>query len=285
MDSQIPDIPRKGRGAVSSQTGRFEGYDAIAIDDGWDTPADQDLPPLRTTVTADATKTIIARNTSPDVPFDRSINPYRGCEHGCVYCFARPTHAFLGLSPGLDFESRLFYKPDAAALLAMELRSPKHKCDVLAMGTNTDPYQPIERDFKLTRQILEVLAAHDHPVGIVTKSSLIARDIDILAPMAEKKLAQVCLSVTTLDRELSRKMEPRAPTPQRRLETIRALVDAGIPCGVMAAPMIPILTDPELESILEAANDAGAHIVGYVLLRLPLEIKTCSANGSMRMHR
>lgn len=273
MDTEIPDIPRKGRGAVSNQTGRFEGYNAFAIDDGWDLPADEDLPPVRTTVTADATRTIIARNTSPDVPFDRSINPYRGCEHGCVYCFARPTHAFLGLSPGLDFESRLFYKPDAAALLEKELRKKSYKCDVMAMGTNTDPYQPIERDYKLTRRILEVLAAHNHPVGIVTKSSLIARDIDILGPMAEKKLAQVCLSVTTLDRDLSRKMEPRAPTPQRRLDTIRALVDAGIPCGVMAAPMIPVLTDPELEAILEAAKDAGAHMAGYVLLRLPLEIK------------
>ena len=273
MDTELPDIPRKGRGAVSNQTGRFEGYDAVAIDDGWNLPRDADLPPLRTTVTADTTRTIIARNTSPDVPFDRSINPYRGCEHGCVYCFARPTHAFLGLSPGLDFESRLFYKPDAAALLEKELRKPSYKCDVMAMGTNTDPYQPIERDLKLTRRILEVLAAHNHPVGIVTKSSLIARDIDILAPMAEKKLAQVCLSVTTLDRDLSRRMEPRAPTPQRRLDTIRALNDAGIPCGVMAAPMIPVLTDPELESILAAAKDAGAHMAGYVLLRLPLEIK------------
>ena len=273
MDTELPDIPRKGRGAVSNQTGRYEGYDAVAIDDGWNLPRDADLPPLRTTVTADTTRTIIARNTSPDVPFDRSINPYRGCEHGCVYCFARPTHAFLGLSPGLDFESRLFYKPDAAALLEKELRKPSYKCDVMAMGTNTDPYQPIERDLKLTRRILEVLAAHNHPVGIVTKSSLIARDIDILAPMAEKKLAQVCLSVTTLDRDLSRRMEPRAPTPQRRLDTIRALNDAGIPCGVMAAPMIPVLTDPELESILAAAKDAGAHMAGYVLLRLPLEIK------------
>lgn len=273
MDAQIPDIPRKGRGAVSNQTGRFEAYDAIAIDDGWDRPEDEDLPPLRTTVTADATRTIIARNTSPDVPFDRSINPYRGCEHGCVYCFARPTHAFLGLSPGLDFESRLFYKPDAAALLDNELRKPKYQCDVMAMGTNTDPYQPIEREYRLTRQVLEVLSAHNHPVGIVTKSSLIARDIDILAPMAEKKLAQVCISVTTLDRDLSRKMEPRAPTPRRRLDTIRALVDAGIPCGVMAAPMIPVLTDPELEAILEAATTQGAHMAGYVLLRLPLEIK------------
>ena len=273
MDTELPDIPRKGRGAVSNQTGRFEGYDAVAIDDGWNLPPDEDLPPLRTTVTADTTRTIITRNTSPDVPFDRSINPYRGCEHGCVYCFARPSHAFLGLSPGLDFESRLFYKPDAAALLENELRKKSYKCDVMAMGTNTDPYQPIERDHKLTRQILEVLAAHNHPVGIVTKSSLVARDIDILAPMAEKKLAQVCLSVTTLDRDLSRRMEPRAPTPQRRLDTIRALTDAGIPCGVMAAPMIPVLTDPELESILEAAKEAGAHMAGYVLLRLPLEIK------------
>tara|TARA_R110000868_G_scaffold1844_4_gene14554 strand:- start:3469 stop:4554 length:1086 start_codon:yes stop_codon:yes gene_type:complete len=273
MDTRIPDIPRKGRGAVSNETGRFEGYAAMAIDDGWDLPSDPDLPPLRTTVTADATKTIIARNTSPDVPFDRSINPYRGCEHGCVYCFARPTHAFLGLSPGLDFESRLFYKPDAAALLEKELRRPKYACDVMAMGTNTDPYQPVEREFRLTRDILKVLADHDHPVSIVTKSALIARDIDILAPMAERKLAQVCISVTTLDRELARKMEPRAATPARRLDTIRALTEAGIPCGVMAAPMIPVLTDPELESILEAATAAGAHMAGYVLLRLPLEIK------------
>ena len=274
MDT-LPNKLKKGRGAVTNRTNRYERLVAEAVDDGWDglDEAKDPVPPLRTTLMRDTSKTIIARNSSPDVPFEQSINPYRGCEHGCVYCFARPTHAFLGLSPGLDFESRLFYKPDAAALLAKELRSPKYKCDVMAMGTNTDPYQPIEREYGLTRQILEVLAAHDHPVGIVTKSSLIARDIDILAPMAEKKLAQVCLSVTTLDRELSRKMEPRAPTPQRRLETIRALVDAGIPCGVMAAPMIPVLTDPELESILEAATDAGAHMAGYVLLRLPLEIK------------
>ena len=273
MDTQIPNIAGKGRGAVSNQTGRFEGYEAMAIDDGWNSPLDEDLPPLRTTVTPDATRTIIARNTSPDVPFDRSINPYRGCEHGCVYCFARPTHAFLGLSPGLDFETRLFYKPEAAALLEKELRSPKYTCGVMAMGTNTDPYQPIERELKLTRRILKVLATHDHPVSIVTKSSQIIRDIDILAPMAERRLAQVCISVTTLDRGLARKMEPRAPTPARRLETIRALTGAGIPCGVMAAPMIPVLTDPELESILEAAKAAGAHMVGYVLLRLPLEIK------------
>ena len=224
-------------------------------------------------MTADATRTIIARNTSPDVPLDRSINPYRGCEHGCVFCFARPTHAFLGLSPGLVFKSKLFYKPDAAALLEAELGKKSCRCEVMAMGTNTDPYQPIERDYKLTRRILEVLAAHNHSVGIVTKSSLIARDIDILGPMAEKKLAQVCLSVTTLDRDLSRMMEPRAPTPQRRLDTIRALVDAGTPCGVMAAPMIPVLTDPELKLLLEAVKDAGAHVADYVMLRLLLEIK------------
>lgn len=273
LDSPLPNRPRKGRGAISNRTGRFEGYIAEPLDDGWDSWMEDDLSPLRTTLTADATRTIIARNDSPDVPFDRSINPYRGCEHGCVYCFARPTHAFLGLSPGLDFETRLFYKPDAAALLDKELRAPKYRCDVMAMGTNTDPYQPVERELKLTRRILEVLAAHNHPVGIVTKSSQIVRDIDILAPMAEKRLAQVCISVTTLDRGLARAMEPRAPTPARRLETIRALTDAGIPCGVMAAPMIPVLTDPELESILEAAAAAGAHMAGYVLLRLPLEIK------------
>lgn len=273
MYTETPDIPQKGRGAVSNRTGRFERYNAVAINDGWYLPPDDDMPPLRTTVTKDATRTIIARNTSPDVPFDRSINPYRGCEHGCVYCFARPTHAFLGLSPGLDFESHLFYKADAGALLEKELKKKTYACDVIAMGTNTDPYQPIERNYKLTRRILQVLAAHNHPVSIVTKSSLITRDIDILGPMAEKKLAQVSLSVTTLDRDLSRKMEPRASTPQRRLDTIRALVDAGIPCGVMAAPMIPVLTDPELESILDAAKDAGAHTAGYILLRLPLEIK------------
>ena len=273
MNTEIPDIPRKGRGAISNRTGRFECRNIVAIDDGWNPQPDDDMPPLRTTVTADATRTIIARNTSPDVPFDRSINPYRGCEHGCVYCFARPTHAFLGLSPGLDFESRLFYKPEAVALLEKELQKKSYACNVMAMGTNTAPYQPIEREHKITRRILKVLAAHNHPVSIVTKASLIARDIDILGPMAKKKLAQVSLSVTTLNRDLSRKMEPRAPTPQRRLDTIRTLVEAGIPCSVMAAPMIPVLTDPELESILDAAKDAGACMAGYLMLRLPMEIK------------
>ena len=273
MDTQIPDTPRKGRGAVSNRAGRFEPHDSMAIDDGWGSALDVDIPPLRTTLTAEATKKIVTRNQSPDVPFDRSINPYKGCEHGCVYCFARPTHAYLGLSPGLDFESRIFYKPDAAALLEKELRTPKYKCAVMAMGTNTDPYQPVERELNITRRILEVLAAHDHPVGIVTKSSLVMRDLDILGPMGRKGLAQVCLSVTTLDRGFARKMEPRCPTPARRLEAIRALSDAGVQTGVMAAPMIPVLNDPELESILEAACGAGATIAGYVLLRLPLEIK------------
>ena len=198
MDTRLPDIPRKGRGAVSNRAGRFEPRASEAVDDGWSA---EELPPLRTTVTRDASKTVIARNTSPDVPFDRSINPYRGCEHGCVYCFARPTHAFLGLSPGLDFESRLFYKPDAARLLEDALHDPKYECRTMAMGTNTDPYQPIEREFGITRSILEMLSECDHPVGVVTKSTLVVRDIDILAPMAMRSLAQVCISVTTLDRE------------------------------------------------------------------------------------
>ena len=268
----IPPIPRKGRGAVSNRTGRFEAFATEAMDDGWDSWPDEELPPLRTTLTKDATRSIIARNTSPDVPFDRSINPYRGCEHGCVYCFARPTHAYLGLSPGLDFESRLFFKPDAALLLKKELGARKYLCSVMAMGTNTDPYQPVERELRITRQSLEVLATHDHPVSIVTKSALVLRDIDLLAPMAEKNLAKVCVSITTLDRGLARAMEPRAATPARRLETLRALSAAGIPCGVMAAPVIPVLTDPEIEAILEAAANAGAVSAGYVLLRLPLEI-------------
>ena len=269
MDAPLPDRPRKGRGAVSNRSGRFEPHAYEKIDDGW---LVEELPPLRTTVTRDASKTIVARNKSPDVPFDRSINPYRGCEHGCVYCFARPTHAFLGLSPGLDFESRLFYKPDAARLLEEALLKPGYECRVMAMGTNTDPYQPIEREHRITRSILEVLSECDHPVGIVTKSSLVVRDIDILAPMAARGLALVCVSVTTLDRQLARLLEPRAPTPARRIETVRRLADAGIPTGVMAAPTIPGLTDHEMEDILGAARDAGAQSASYVLLRLPLEI-------------
>ncbi len=276
----LPATARPGRGAVSNRSGRFEALARVTADERFvfaDPPVeteDECAPaPIRTTVTTDSSRSIIARNTSPDLGFDRSINPYRGCEHGCIYCYARPTHAFLGLSPGLDFETRLFAKPDAAKLLERELRRPGYQCRMMALGTNTDPYQPIERRLEVTRRILEVLAAFDHPVGIVTKSALVVRDIDILAPMAAKGLAQVMLSVTTLDRKLARRMEPRAATPAKRFEAIAALKDAGIPCGVMVAPIVPGLTDTELEPILEAAAWAGAARAGYILLRLPLELK------------
>ncbi len=272
MDEQVSARARKGRGAITNDAGRFEPHRRVRVDDGWG-GAEVDPAPLGTTLMRDNTRTIIARNDSPDIPFDRSINPYRGCEHGCIYCFARPTHAYLGLSPGLDFETRIFYKPDAAALLAGELRHPRYECRVIAMGTNTDPYQPAERELRITRSILEVLAAFGHPGGIVTKSALVLRDIDILAPMAAKGLAQVCVSVTTLDRTLARRLEPRAATPTRRIATIRELAAAGIPTGVMAAPVIPVLNDAELESILKAGCEAGADFAGYILLRLPLEIK------------
>lgn len=261
-----------GRGARTNTTGRYEPQVRVSFDDGW-TRLDEEPAPIRTTVQEDATRTIIARNKSPDISFDQSINPYRGCEHGCVYCFARPTHAYLGLSPGVDFESRLFVKPDAANLLRAELRAPTYQPKVIAMGTNTDPYQPIERTRKVTRSILEVLAEFKNPTGIVTKSTLIQRDIDILAPMADKNLARAAVSITTLDRKLARAMEPRAATPERRLDTIRALTKAGIPTAVMTAPMIPALNDSELENILAAAADAGATQAGFVVLRLPLEIK------------
>ncbi|MDB5408609.1 MAG: radical protein [Rhodospirillales bacterium] len=272
MEMPITAPPRKGRGALSNAVGRFEPQQRVATDDGWGS-ADEAPPPLATVLTVDSTRTIIARNNSPDVGFDRSINPYRGCEHGCVYCFARPTHAYLGLSPGLDFESRIFVKPEAARLLEAELAKPGYSCRPIAMGTNTDPYQPTERKLAITRSILEVLRAHNHPVCIVTKSALIQRDIDILSDMAAKRLASVSLSVTTLDRGLARSMEPRCATPERRLETIRALTDAGIPTGVLAAPMIPALNDSELEAILTASMKAGAISAGYVLLRLPHEVK------------
>jgi DNA repair photolyase len=252
--------------------GRFERETRELADDGWDN-LDQPPPPLRTTVQADSTRTIIARNESPDIGFDRSINPYRGCEHGCSYCFARPTHAYLGLSPGLDFETRLFAKPDAAVLLENELRARRYQCRVMAMGTNTDPYQPVERHYGITRSVLEVLARFQHPVSIVTKSALVMRDIDILAPMAAKRLARVALSITTLDRHLARKMEPRASTPARRLMALKALSDAGIPTTVMFAPVIPGLNDHELDAVLSAARAAGAETAGYVMLRLPLEVK------------
>jgi DNA repair photolyase len=263
--------PPRGRGAESNRTGRYERFQVVPDDDGW-APGDPDVPPLPTTLTPDASRTIIARNDSPDVPFDRSINPYRGCEHGCIYCFARPTHAWLGLSPGLDFESRLLYKPAAASLLRAELRRPGYRCGVLAMGTNTDPYQPVERSLRITRGVLEVLRDHGHPVSIVTKSHLVVRDLDILSGMARRRLASVTLSITTLDRRLARLLEPRAPAPHRRLQAVEALAAAGVPAGVMIAPVIPVLTEPELESILRAAATSGARHAGYVLLRLPLEV-------------
>jgi len=273
-DSRLPDLPRKGRGAVSNRPGRYEPGDRPREDDGWGDPtAEEDLAPLATTVAIDASRSAIAWNESPDLGFDRSINPYRGCEHGCVYCFARPSHAWLGLSPGLDFETKLFAKPEAPRLLAEELAKPGYRPAVLALGTNTDPYQPIERKFKITRGILEVLAAFNHPVSIVTKSALVLRDVDILASMARKGLASVTLSVTTLDSDLARNLEPRAATPPRRIETIRRLAEAGVPVGVLAAPMIPALNDSEMEAIFEASAEAGASAAGYVLLRLPLEIK------------
>ena len=262
---------RRGRGAQSNAVGRYEPHARVAFDDGWRTL--DDLPPFKTIVQADATRKIITRNDSPDIGFDRSINPYRGCEHGCVYCFARPTHAYLGLSPGLDFESKLFVKPEAAELLEKELASPTYQPKVIAIGTNTDPYQPIERKYQVMRRILEVLERAGHPVGIVTKSALVLRDIDILARMAERKLAKVALSVTTLDAELARKMEPRAATPMRRLEALRQLSHAGVPTTVMVAPVIPALNDSEMERILEAAQVAGVKEAGYVLLRLPLEVR------------
>lgn len=264
--------PRRGRGAVSNSDGRFEPYVHIAEDDGWG-GQDTELPPLKTYVTIDATRSVITHNDSPDVGFDQSINPYRGCEHGCVYCFARPSHAYLGLSPGLDFETRLLAKPDAPALLTEELRAPGYRPRVIALGTNTDPYQPIERRLGITRGILEVLARHAHPVAVVTKSALVERDIDLLAPMAEQGLAQVFISITTLEHELARKLEPRATAPTRRVQALAALARAGIPTGVLVAPVIPVLTDGELEAILRAAQGAGARAAGYVLLRLPHEVK------------
>ena len=262
---------RRGRGAQSNASGRYEPLARVAFDDGWRTL--DDLPPFKTQVQEDATRKILTRNDSPDIGFDRSINPYRGCEHGCIYCFARPTHAYLGLSPGLDFESRLFVKPEAADLLAKELAAPSYQPKVIAIGTNTDPYQPIERRYQVMRRILEVLDRTGHPVGIVTKSALVARDIDILARMAERKLVKVALSVTTLDPALARAMEPRAATPARRLETLRLLSQAGIPTSVMVAPVIPALNDMEMERILDAAQAAGVKEAGYVLLRLPLEVR------------
>jgi DNA repair photolyase len=262
---------RRGRGTVSNTSGRFEPLARVAFDDGWQ--GIEDLPPFRTTVTVDSTRKIIARNDSPDISFDRSINPYRGCEHGCVYCFARPTHAYLGLSPGLDFESKLFMKPHAPELLERELAAPGYVPKVIAIGTNTDPYQPIERRYQIMRRILEVLERAGHPVGIVTKSALVLRDLDILTRMAKRNLVKVAISVTTLDPKLARVMEPRAATPPRRLATLSQLVKAGVPAAAMVAPVIPAINDAEIERILDAVAETGVRNAGYVLLRLPLEIR------------
>lgn len=263
---------QRGRGAVSNQTGRFEPDARHAEDDGWgvlETPA----PALDTTLTRETPRTIITFNRSPDIPFDRTVNPYRGCEHGCVYCFARPTHAFHGLSAGLDFESRLFYKPNGPNLLLRELSRPGYVPRPIALGMNTDAYQPVEKRLALTRRFLEILDAHNHPVTLLTKSALIARDKDIIASMAERGLIRVGVSITTLDRKLARRMEPRAATPQLRLDTVKTLSAAGIDVTVMMAPIIPALNEDEIEAVLSAAAGHGAVRTGYVLLRLPYELK------------
>ena len=263
--------PRKGRGATQSPAPRYLATAREDFDDGWG-GSDEAPAPLHTTVTEERPKTVINRNRSPDLPFNLSINPYRGCEHGCAYCYARPAHAYVDLSPGLDFESRLFAKPDAAAVLRRELAARGYVCESIAVGANTDAYQPVERRLGITRAILEVLCECLHPFSIVTKSALVERDIDLIAPMAARGLAQVFVSVTTLDRELARRLEPRAAAPQRRVETLRRLAAAGIPTGVMFAPVIPALNDHELERVLEHAAQAGVHHAGYIMLRLPREV-------------
>lgn len=269
--SIVEEARRRGRGAISKRSGRYEPLSRENVDDGWG--ALETLEALKTNIHVEKPRTIITRNDSPDISFDRSINPYRGCEHGCVYCFARPTHAYMGLSPGLDFETEIFVKDGAAQLLERELSAPGYVPKMLAIGSNTDPYQPVEKRHRIMRSLLEVLSRANHPVGIVTKSALIARDIDLLAPMAKKGLAKVAISVTTLDGGLARIMEPRAASPQRRLDTIAQLADAGIPVAVLAAPIIPAVNESEIEAILTRTHAAGAREAGYVLLRLPLELR------------
>jgi len=274
------DQPFKGRGAALNPKARFDRLNAAPFDDGWrtlETVCEEQGRP-KTDVSPDRSRSVIARNQSPDIPFEQSINAYRGCEHGCIYCYARPSHAFLGLSPGLDFETKLWAKHDAAELLAGELARPAYRCSPIALGANTDPYQPIERDLRITRNVVEVLARHHHPLTIVTKSAGVLRDIDILAPMAEKGLVAVAVSITTLDPTLARKMEPRAAAPHRRLDAVSALVDANIPTVVMVAPVIPGLTDHETEAIMEAAAKRGAWRATYTLLRMPHEIKELFRN-------
>jgi DNA repair photolyase len=262
----------RGRGARSNRTGRYETEVREAFDDGW-TLDDEVVEAIATTVEPEKAKAIITRNDSPDVGFSASINPYRGCEHGCIYCYARPAHAYMGLSPGLDFESRLFFKPQAARLLEQELSNPRYLPETIHIGGNTDPYQPQERTLRITRQLIEVLDRFNHPFSVISKSALITRDLDIMASMSKKNLVRVAISITTLDRRLARSMEPRAATPPKRLEAVRQLSAAGVPVIVMFAPCIPGLNDHEMEAVLEAARDAGAAGAGYVALRLPLEIK------------
>lgn len=274
-DVLLPADRRRGRGARSNASGRHERESRIPLADVWD--EEDEPPPLRTEVTLERARSVISRNDSPDIPFDRSINAYRGCEHGCIYCYARPSHANMNLSPGLDFETRLFAKPDAADVLRKELASPRYVCRPIAMGTNTDPYQPIERRFRITRASLALLLSCNHPVTIVTKSASILDDLDLLGALAERRLVRVALSITTLDRHLARRMEPRASTPARRLHALETLAAKGIPTGVMAAPLIPALNDHELEAILAAARDAGARDADYIVLRLPREIETLFA--------
>ncbi|QSN62702.1 PA0069 family radical SAM protein [Caballeronia sp. M1242] len=269
-----PPSPLKGRGAVSNLQGRYEKDERERVDDGWtqETADGEGSPPLRTQVFEERAKSILTRNNSPDIPFTVSLNPYRGCEHGCIYCFARPTHSYLGLSPGLDFESRIYAKINAGELLERELAKPSYQPDPIALGVNTDAYQPVERDLKLTRRVIEILHDCGHPFGAITKSSLIERDIDLLAPMAERKQFMAAITVTTLDADIARTLEPRAATPSRRLRTIRTLAEAGIPVGVSIAPVIPFVTEPDLERVLEACAEAGATTASYIVLRLPWEV-------------
>jgi len=271
-----PPAPRKGRGAVTNVQGRYEKDERERIDDGW-TYTDQDgeeegALPLRTQVFEERAKSILTRNSSPDIPFGVSLNPYRGCEHGCIYCFARPTHSYLGLSPGLDFESRIYAKVNAGELLERELDKPSYQPEPIALGVNTDAYQPVERNLRITRRVTEILSERGHPFAAITKSSLIERDIDLLAPMAQKGQVIVAVTITTLDAEIARTLEPRAATPARRLRTIRTLAEAGIPVGVSVAPMIPFVTEPDMERVLEACAEAGATSASYIVLRLPWEV-------------
>ncbi len=264
--------PRKGRGASHNPDNRFFPTRSVAEDDGWSQP-EEPLPPLKTEVMVQQSRTIISRNRSPDVPFAQSINPYQGCEHGCIYCYARPSHAYLDLSAGLDFETKLFAKPQAAQLLRAELAQKSYVCSPINIGANTDPYQPIERDWAITRQLLEVLLDARHPVTLISKNALILRDLDLLSALAQQQLVQVMVSVTTLDQELARLMEPRACSPHRRLHTVRELSAAGVPVGVLMAPMIPFMNDAEIEKLLAAVAQAGARTAGYVMLRLPREVE------------